>query len=435
MCFGQTVKEINCCVIGAGRIGLPLAVTIAFTGCNVVCLERDVDRVTMVNNGIAPFYEDEMSEKLDKVIKNGNLRATTNSSELSECNVIISAIGTGLDEFGKPDVSAINDLIETLSVSIKRGTLLLLKTTLPLGMTDYIADKLSKKTNYSLDNELMVAFSPERVVEGKAMYELRSLPKIIGSVGPNSTERAKDLLSILGGEIKIVSSTKTAELCKLLDNAYRMTRFGFAADVAAVASSNGIDAYEAINAANYEYSRNNIPLPSIGVSGYCLTKDPYYLDESGTEIWENRGFMSTWNVARKAADMQTTDAFKRILNYFGNLEGKIIVIAGITYKDNVDDSRLSHGRKLLKMFSGRGATIRIWDPQCADKVVEEIAIDTDSLCLDGADCLIITVPHKEFIGWAIKMENIDKMRSKLIFDGWGLIKTSDRNIVVIGTGI
>lgn len=430
----KTVEEIRCCVIGAGRIGLPIAVSLASAGCEVISLERDSERVVMINQGKAPFYEEGMEEKLTQVIENGKMKATSDSTLMSSCNVIISAIGTGLDDSGKPDVSAIENLVETISNSINTGTLVILKTTLPLGMTDFIAEKLSKRTKYSLDDELLIAFSPERVVEGKAMYELRVLPKIIGSVGPNSTERAKEVLSLLGGKIKVVSNTKTAELCKLLDNAYRMTRFGFAADVAAIATNNGINAYEAINAANYEYNRNNIPLPSIGVSGYCLTKDPYYLDESGIKIWEKRGFASTWNVARRAADMQTTDAFYRISNYFGNLEGKIIVIGGITYKENVDDSRLSHGREMLEMFSNAGAIVRIWDPQCSDEEIEGIKIQRTSNCLDGGDCLIITVPHDEFVEWSKNMENIDKMNSDLIFDGWGIIGTRPNKMTIMGTG-
>tara|TARA_X000001036_G_scaffold402800_1_gene408880 strand:- start:6246 stop:7514 length:1269 start_codon:yes stop_codon:yes gene_type:complete len=421
-------------VIGAGRIGLPIAVSLAYAGCKVISLEKDIERVTMINNGKAPFYEEEMEKKLNHVIENGKMKATSESEIISSCNVIISAIGTGLDDSGNPDLSAIDNLVETIARSIQIGTLVMLKTTLPLGMTDFIAEKISKKTKYSLDGELLVAFSPERVVEGKAMYELRTLPKIIGSVGPNSTNRAKEILSLLGGEIKIVSDTKTAELCKLLDNAYRMTRFGFAADVAAIATNNGIDAYEAINAANYEYSRNNIPLPSIGVSGYCLTKDPYYLDESGIEIWKKRGFTSTWNVARRAADMQTIDAFNRITNYLGNLEKKIIVIGGITYKENVDDSRLSHGREILKMFSDAGAEVRIWDPQCAEEEIEGIKIERTSDCIEGVDCLVITVPHKEFIEWSKTMENVDKMDGNLIFDGWGIINSNHDKLIIMGTG-
>jgi nucleotide sugar dehydrogenase len=434
MCHAKFVSEINCCVIGAGRIGLPIAVSLAHAGCKVYCLEKDREKVSMINLGEAPFHEEEMAEKLATAIKNSKLGATCNSDVISSCNVVISAIGTGLDDKGSPDLQAMDGLVQIISNSVVKDTLVMLKTTLPIGMTDKIADKISKRTGYSLDRELMVAFSPERVVEGKAMSELRTLPKILGAVGPRSINRAKEVLSLLGGEIKVVKDTKTAELCKLMDNAYRMTRFGFAADVAAIATINGIDAYEAINAANYQYERNNIPLPSIGVSGYCLTKDPYYLDQSGVEVWEGRGFTSTWNVARRAADMQTLDAFRRISNYYGNLRGKKIVIGGITYKENVDDSRLSHGRELLEMFSDSGADVRIWDPCCSDENINGIKVNRFSDCLEDVDCLVITVPHDEFREWSKEIENLNQMRGKLIFDGWGILNVDAPELTVIGTG-
>ena len=144
-------------------------------------------------------------------------------------------------------------MVNLLSPNLKSGDLVVLKTTLPIGATEEIASLLAKNSGLSLDEELFVAFSPERIVEGKAMEELRSLPKIVGGIGPNSADRACEAMGILGGRVIRVSDSRTAEMCKLMDNAYRMTRFGFSSDIALVSSINGIDAFEAIEAANLDY--------------------------------------------------------------------------------------------------------------------------------------------------------------------------------------
>jgi len=428
-------KKTQCLVIGAGRIGLPISVSLALAGHEVTILEKNPNRVKMINLGEAPFYEKGMSSGLKKMIIEGRLHASTDLNQICNKNVIVSAIGTGLNENGSPNLNSIDELVNLLSDNFPKGGLLILKTTLPIGMTEIIANKLSHKTGFKLDEEIFVAFSPERIVEGKAMYELKKLPKIVGGIGPNSTRIAKEFVSSLGGRVVEVSNARTAEMCKLLDNSYRMTRFGFAADVAAVAVENEINAYEAIKAANFDYPRNNIPLPSIGVSGYCLTKDPYYLDKAAPDVWKERGFASTWITARKAADLQVDYAFNFIKDHFGDsLNKKSILLAGITYKEDVDDSRLSHGRILLQKFLKEGCEISIWDPRTSEDYIEDIKIIRNNPPLD-IDCMIITVPHLEFIKWSNDKKYLDFKRNTLIFDGWGIIEDDgDGRIILSGTG-
>jgi len=429
-------QPMGCLVIGAGRIGLPISVSLALSGNKVTILEKDIEKISILKKGISPFYEESMAEPLKDLVESNKLHITNDVKEIRSNSVIISAIGTSVGEDGTPDLEVLDDLIDMIAPHFPRFGLLILKTTLPIGMTELIAAKLSKKTGFELDKELYVAFSPERIVEGRAMEELRTLPKIIGGVGPNSNAKAEQIIKTLGGEIITVKDSKTAELCKLLDNSYRMTRFGFSADVALVASENGINAYDAIDAANKGYDRNNIPYPSIGVSGYCLTKDPYYLDIGAKDIWKNRGFPSTWLTARMAADKQIEFAYDKIIQQFnGKIENKIIVIGGITYKENVDDTRLSHGRELLKMFENSGASVRIWDNMANESEIDGTKIFKDYNALKGADCLIITVPHEEFISWNNKKQGLEEMKNKFIFDGWGIItQEKERNIIILGTG-
>ena len=428
--------ELRICVIGAGRIGLPISVSLAVKGIKVVSLELDSRRCKEINNSEAPFFEEGMDEALSEAVDNGMLFATDDYSIIAGCNVIISAIGTEISEDGVPDVSSVDSMVAAISPHLRAGDLFLLKTTLPIGSTSQIGIKLSKASNLELDEELFVAFSPERIVEGRAMEELRTLPKIVGGVGAKSSIRACQIMEIFGGRVIEVSDSSTAELCKLIDNSYRMTRFGFSADVAAVSWRNGIDAYEAINAANQDYPRNDVPLPSVGVSGYCLTKDPYYLSAASPEVWSSRGFESTWITARKAGDWQVQEAKDRVLDFFENdPKGKKAIIAGATYKEEVDDIRMSHGIELARMLGDSGMDVEFWDPIFSGTEIGGIAVHCDSGCIRGADIVIFTVPHSEFIKWASKPHGLELMNRQVIFDGWGIIGDDfPETCKVMGTG-
>ena len=440
-CIGYFIMgaEDFFCVIGAGRIGLPISVTLASRGMKVLILEKDEGRCSMINDSESPFYEEGMDGELKKAIDRGLLSATRDPSRISDCNIFISAIGTGVMEDGTPDISGIDALDKLVSPRLNAGDTLILKTTLPIGTTEEIARIIADSTGLQLDEDLFVAFCPERIVEGRAMHELEVLPKIIGGIGPKSASRVSEIMEIMGGEVVVVSDSRTAEMCKLLDNAYRMTRFGFSADVASVAWRNGIDAYEAINAANFQYERNNIPLPSIGVSGYCLTKDPYYLDAGASELWTERGFPSTWISARRAADMQIEEAVTRISQELpGGLSGKRVVIAGATYKENIDDIRLSHGREIASKLTDEGARVSFWDPCVSEESIDGFDVSHNEGCLKSSDTLIITVPHKEFIDWAKNPIELEEMGEYLIFDGWGIfsgVEMSSLNVRIIGTGV
>ena len=157
-------------------------------------------------------------------------------------------------------------------------------------------------------------------------------------------------------------------------------------------------------------------------------------DSIDAKIWKERGFASTWITARRAADWQTSKCVDVVSSELGVIDDPVVVVAGITYKENVDDERLSHGREIGSILANRGIEVRYWDPQVSRTNVDGIKVEKTSSCLNGADCLIITVPHKEFVVWNENKEGIEKMRRKTIFDGWGLIDSIPGGGVLLGTG-
>jgi nucleotide sugar dehydrogenase len=431
-------------VIGGGRIGLPMAVTAANAGHRVSIVDIAAATIDSINAGRAPFDEPGMGEDLANNVASGVLDATLSpAAVVGEAAVVLCAIGTGLCDDGTPDLSNLESFIESIGTLLNSGTLVVFKTTLPIGTTETLAEHLARASGMTLDEGLMVCFSPERIVEGKAMHEMKTLPKIIGGIGPNSTAAGAAFYETIGGKIITVSNTRTAELCKLLDNSYRMTRFGFSSDIAALARANEIDAYEAISAANKDYARNSIPLPSMGVSGYCLTKDPLYLDMAAGDLVKRRGFPTVWMAARRAADDLMITSRDAILASVADIENPVIVVGGITYKENVQDVRESHGLNLaielrhLGEGSGNdaGMLVRVWDPCLGQCSVSGFDVEGDaSEVLVGADMLVITVPHSDFVNLAndrVRLVNsLGLMRSVRIHDGWGIFRSS---ILPVGT--
>lgn len=421
-------------VIGGGRIGLPLALTAAGAGHRTTVLEADAARVGAIMTATPPFDEPGMPEAMTELRESGHIDATLDRAILRQADVVLCAIGTGMTPLGEPDLSGLEALVDTIAEHLQPGVLVVFKTTLPLGTTERMADRLSKAAGLPPDQDLLVCFSPERIVEGRAMSEMKRLPKIIGGIGPRSQAAGEAFFSTIGGDIVAVSGARTAELCKLLDNAYRMTRFGFASDVATVARAHGIDAYEAITAANHDYGRNSIPLPSMGVSGYCLTKDPRYLDAGAADL-KQRAFPSTWMAARRAADDQLERAAHDIVAHLasnpedtGSVSGRV-VIAGLTYKEDVEDTRESHGLVLAKLLQGHGCEVVGWDPLLPVADIEGIPNHTDAaLALAGAEIVAFTVPHAAFRQLAADDARLaaalQPMATKRIYDGWGIFRLS-----------
>ncbi len=416
-------------VIGGGRIGLPMAVTAAESGHRVTVIDISEAAVHAIAAGTAPFDEPGMAEPLARHVEAGTLTASRDPEAVGDAEVVLCAIGTGLNRDGTPDLSNLESLAGSIGPHLGTGTLFVFKTTLPIGTTELLAEMLADVSGLTLDEDLLVCFSPERIVEGKAMQEMRSLPKIVGGIGEASRQAGVEFYGTIGGTVIPVADTRTAELCKLLDNSYRMTRFGFASDVAALARANGIDAYEAIRAANQEYARNSIPLPSMGVSGYCLTKDPLYLDMAAGGMVDRRGFPTVWMAARRAADDLMETSRGAVLDAVSDIVSPVITVGGITYKENVADIRQSHGLQLAEDLRSAGVEVRVWDPCLGDCTVNGFAVTGDArAALTGVDMLVITVPHRQFVELAESSaelaRTLSQMRSLRIHDGWGVFRRS-----------
>lgn len=420
------------CVIGLGKIGLPLALLLAKANHRVVGIDSSSSKLNTIRN--KKLMGKKSVEESALILRhiNKNLYVTGDLSKVLESEVVFIAIGTGVGVNGAPDLSNIFKLIDNLcidSLNIK-GKVFVIKSTVPIGTTRKIAGIIEEKTGLSCGVDFFVVFCPERVLGNKALSEMESLPKVIGGIESYGLKKAAEIYSTIGGKIIEVCCPEFAEMVKLLDNAYRQTLFAFANDFALLAEKWGMNAYDIIKVANDSYPRNNIPFPSGGVSGYCLTKDPIYLEVAFKDIAIKRGFNSVWFNARKTNDympVHMVNLLKQKLDVARRkMSSSNVVVCGIAYKENTDDVRNSHGLEIASKLCDEGANVLVWDPQVKEENSRFEVINKLEEVLRRVDALVFTVKHDEFLqlnDTDYILNIVAKMRTPIIIDGWGIFQS------------
>ena len=422
----------NVCVIGLGRIGLPLALLLARANHKVIGVDSNRSLLSRICNNSLEWLNADSEKKLIAQHLNENLSVTHDLPKaLSDSGVVFISIGTGVGSDGSPELSSLFSLFGKICSNSEnvKDKLFILKSTLPIGTTRRIAAMIEKKTGLVCGSDFFLAFCPERVLGDKALSEMASLPKIIGGLNEDSSKKAAMIYETIGGKIVIVSSPEIAEMVKLLDNSYRQTMFAFANDFALLAEQYNINAYEVIKSANDSYPRNNIPFPSGGVGGYCLTKDPLYLESSFGEIAAKRGFNSVWFMARKTNDympLHVMDLLRKKLECAGKgLKDSNVLVCGIAYKENTDDIRNSHGLEIARRLQKQGANIFLWDPKVSEPISGFRSVEKPEEVLPILDAMIFTIKHDEFLRYKVDnsiMHLIGKMRTPVVIDGWGIFQ-------------
>ncbi|MFH1450881.1 MAG: nucleotide sugar dehydrogenase, partial [archaeon] len=267
------------CIVGLGFIGLPLAVALASRGAEIKGYEIRDEVVEKINKGIAPIYEPGLEEELKKVVESGKLVASSDPAIIREAGFVIITVGTPVDENGVPKLDYVESACEIIGKNLKKGAIVVLKSTVPPGTTEeFVKPRLEQHSGMKCPEDFGVAFCPERTVEGQAMQEFLTLPKVVGGINQDTTDKVSAFFSILNDKIVKVSKPRTAEMVKLMDNTYRDVNIALANEFAKAGMALGVDVKEATAAANKDYSRNHILISGTGVGGSCLTKDPLILN-------------------------------------------------------------------------------------------------------------------------------------------------------------
>jgi len=253
---------------------LTLATTFANVGMSVIGVDLNRGLIEKLKQGIAPFYEKGLDSLLSSLATKNTIKYTDNPAEFP-ADVHIVSVGSPVDSEGKPNLQSVTLVSEMIVKVLKRQDMVIFRSTLPTGTMRDIVLPILERSGLKGGVDFGFAFAPERTIEGKALEELRSLPQIIGGINKASTNQAGAIFGQITKTIIEVESLEAAELVKLMNNTFRDLVFSFANEVASICDGYNLNAFSLIHAANEGYPRDRIPLPSPGVGGICLSKDPY----------------------------------------------------------------------------------------------------------------------------------------------------------------
>jgi UDP-N-acetyl-D-mannosaminuronic acid dehydrogenase len=363
---------------GCGHVGLPLGLAFADSGLDVVLYDTNAAVVDVVNGGAMPFAEAGAPEVLTRVLA-GRLHATTDAATIERSEHLVVVVGTPVDRYLSPDVEAVARVITPLADHFVDGHLLVLRSTVYPGVTKRVARLIAK-----LGRDIDVSFCPERIAEGHALTELRTLPQIISGMTPRAVQRADALFRRLTPET-IELEPAEAELAKLFTNSWRYVKFAVANQLYMIANDNGLD-YERIrNAVTLHYPRA-ADLPGAGLTaGPCLLKDTMQI----TAFAENR--FTLGHAAVMVNEGLPLYVLGRLEQRF-DLTALTVGILGMAFKAESDDPRSSLSYKMKRILTGRAAQVLCTDPY----VTGDPEIVPCDMVVADSDVLIIAAPHRDY---------------------------------------
>ncbi len=389
-----TSSGFNICVVGMGYVGTVVASLFSDQGQKVIGLESSPQVVESINKGSSHIYEPGLSEILRRSVEAGRLRATDSpASAVSPSDLVVITVGTPIDE----DHNVVFDYLESAARSVGKnlspGSLVVLKSTVPPLTTEKKVAPIIEEESGMKAVEFGLAFIPERTVEGRAVSEMRTLPKIVGGIDEDSTRVAAALFGKLGGRVVKVSSPREAEAAKLFDNIYRDVNIALANELAILCESAHVDYVEASNAANTEYKRTNLLMPGPGVGGSCLTKDPYIFLQSAGEGSNKARMIPTGRDINDRMPEHVLDLVRDGLSDAGKeLSESQVAVLGYAFKGDTDDTRNTPVSKLLHKLKEEGAQTPIFDPHVKSKST----VGSIEAAVRDSDCVLLATDHPEF---------------------------------------
>ncbi len=423
-------KQIG--MVGLGYVGLTLAVTLADIGFKVCGYDTDAKVVSSLNSGRPHFFEQGLEQIFKDNFKN-NLNIVNDFKNGNNCDVYFIAVGTPLNKkTKKPDLSYIKSAAENIGSILKSNDAVILRSTVPIGATrEVVIPILEKKSGLKAGDDFLVAFAPERTIEGKALEELKKLPQVIGGLNWASADLVASIFNHLTHSVVVVESLEEAEMVKLVNNVYRDVTFAFANELALVCHKFGINTHRVIEAANKGYDRGQVPLPSPGVGGVCLEKDPFLFIASAKKVKyvpklaSNARAISEAMVDFVAEEINSFIKTKKIKN-----NNKVLIL-GAAFKGRpaTSDIRGSTTIGLIARLNKFGLkNIHIHDPMVKGDEVSRLGVKyTEDLrvAFTNVDAVVVMNNNPIFEDLNLRQLLALANNTVLLFDTWGLYKEDE----------
>jgi UDP-N-acetyl-D-glucosamine dehydrogenase len=389
-------KSARIGVIGLGYVGLPLAVEFAGAGFEVTGIDVQQAKVDQLNNGVS-YIQDVETARVKELVTSGKLRATTDFAAVASLDVVDICVPTPLRKTKDPDMSFIVSACQEIAKYVHPGMLVVLESTTYPGTTDEVVLPMLVRDGVRVGHELFVCFSPERVDPGNARYQTRNIPKVIGGITPACTRAGKTLYEQALETVIPVSSTRVAEMVKLLENTFRMINIGLVNEMALMCDRMGINVWEVIEAAATKPFGFMPFYPGPGLGGHCIPIDPFYLSWKTRQAGIEARFIELAGYINGQMPHFVVDKVQNALNdHTKPLRGSHIHIMGMAYKRDIDDVRESPALDIAMLLTQRGARVTYSDPYVPCVRLNDVTLAAADPMEEAAaaDCVVIVTDHQ-----------------------------------------
>ena len=391
--------EAHCGIIGLGYVGLPLAVEFARAGLHVTGIDVDRSKVERIRAGRS-YVVDVGDAEIAEQVAAGRLVATSEFGAIADVDTVNICVPTPLRKTKDPDLTFVVAAVNEIRRYLRRGQLVILESTTYPGTTEEVVQPALEASGLRVGRDFCLAFSPERIDPGNPHFNTRNIPKVVGGVTPACTEAAAALYAECVERVVPVSSTRVAEMVKLLENTFRSVNIGLVNEMALMSNALGIDVWEVINAAKTKPFGFMAFYPGPGLGGHCIPIDPFYLSwKAKMNGFEPRFIELAGHINESMPRFvveKITDALNR---HCKSVRGSRIHVLGVAYKAGVNDLRESPALNVMKILTDKGAVLSYSDPYIP-------AIREEGLCLDSlplgngyladVDCVVVLTAHREF---------------------------------------
>jgi UDP-N-acetyl-D-glucosamine dehydrogenase len=386
-------------VIGLGYVGLPLAVEYARAGFRVTGLDIDAEKVRIVNEGRS-YIRDIPDEEVKPLVAEKRLRATTSSSVLKDADILSICVPTPLSKTKNPDVSFILSAGGEIRRHLRPGQLIILESTTYPGTTEELIRPMLEESGLKAGVDFFLAFSPERIDPGNAEYQIRNTPKVVGGVTGRCLRYSRLFYEQVVDHVVPVSSTRTAEMVKLLENTFRSVNIGLVNEVALMCDVLDIDVWEVIDASSTKPFGYMKFYPGPGLGGHCIPIDPHYLSWKLKSLNYYARFIELAGEINANMPHYVVEKITRGLNRRKmSVNGSRILLLGVSYKKDIDDLRESPALDVMRILQEMKGKVLYNDPYVPELRLDGTVLKsrriTPSL-LESVDCVTITTDHTDY---------------------------------------
>ncbi|MEH6515116.1 MAG: nucleotide sugar dehydrogenase [Halioglobus sp.] len=388
-------------IIGLGYVGLPLALRYVSVGYSVIGIDNDQTKVDALNAGQSYIGH----IPTDKIVaaRADLLEASSDFARAAECDALILCLPTPLNKFREPDLSYVTNTMDALVPHLRRGQVVSLESTTYPGTTEEEMLPRVERSGLAVGEDIFLVYSPEREDPGNPNFETATIPKLIGGHTPACLEMGTALYEQVVNQLVPMSSTRAAEMTKLLENIHRAVNIGLVNEMKTVADKMGIDIFEVVDAAATKPFGYTAYYPGPGLGGHCIPIDPFYLTWKAKEYGLNTRFIELSGEVNRAMPEYVISKLTEGLNGLGkSLKGSSILVLGLAYKKNVGDPRESPAAEILSILVERGATVEYSDPHIPsfpamrNYQFELVSRELNAELLQSFDAAVLVTDHDDF---------------------------------------